>query len=400
MAKEAVKSRKITKCTLAMLITLAVCFAILVLLLILRTNQAICEYVCRHFVRAYQAVAGRFYSITSVNIFEILVTLAILFAIACVVLAIVAFCKKKKILSRRIMLTLLIICVCIANLYIFTAGFAYNRNVVPVNNYQGEISKELALKSFITLVDDLNACYEEIGKYNEDGSVVSPYSEKQLNDKIRKAVDKVLKDDYYYGYTPKAKPIISSGIMTLNRIAGITFLPTCEPGYNKDMPIIDRAHTIAHEFAHTKGVMREYEANIVGAYVLLNSGDAFLKYCGYIYAMSYVYDLIRYDETYFDNIEAYPIPQGFIKDQSKIFRWWMSQPSLGNLGDFFNDLYLKINGQEEGTGSYEETPGLGEIIIGGEDGEPDRYLEIITEYTNIHRMLIGYSLAQSEARQI
>ena len=396
MAKSVEKGRKITKVTLATLITLAVCFAILILLLILRTNQSICEFVCRRFVSVYQAVAGRFYSVTSVNIFEILVTLAILFAIACVVLSIVAFCKKKRILSRQIMLTLLIICVCIANLYIFTAGFAYNRKAAPVDTYQGEISKELALKSFVALVDDLNACYEEIGKYNEDGSVVSPYSEKQLNEKIRKAVDKVLKDDYYYDYTPKAKPIISSGIMTLNRIAGITFLPTCEPGYNKDMPIIDRAHTIAHEFAHTKGVMREYEANIVGAYVLLNSGDAFLKYCGYIYAIGYVYEIIRYDETYFDNIEAYPIPQGFRKDQSKIFRWWTSQPSLGSLGDFFNDLYLKSNGQEEGTGSYEETPGTDEIIIGGENGEPDRYLEVITEYTNIHKMLIMYSLTSRE----
>ncbi|MDE5655326.1 MAG: DUF3810 domain-containing protein, partial [Clostridia bacterium] len=270
MAKDVAKSRKISKGTLAMLITLAVFVVILFAMLILRTNQEVCEFICRHFVNSYQAVAGRFYSVTTVNIFEILVTLAILFALACIIIAITLFCKNKKLTSRRIMLSLLIICVCIANLYIFTAGFAYNRDSAPVDTYKGEISKDLALSSFITLVDDLNACYEEIGKYNDDGSVVSPYSEKELNEKIRQAVDKVLTDEYYYGYTPKAKPIISSGIMTLNRIAGITFLPTCEPGYNRDMPIVDRAHTIAHEFAHTKGVMREYEANLVGAYVLLN----------------------------------------------------------------------------------------------------------------------------------
>lgn len=391
MAKEVAKGHKISKCTLAMLITLAVCFFILLIMLILRTNQAICEYVCRHFVSVYQAVAGRLYSVASANIFEILVTLSIIFALACIVATIVLFCKKQRKLSRQIMLTLLIICVCIANLYIFTAGFAYNRDPAPVETYQGEISKDVALSAYIALIDDLNACYLEIGEYYEDGSVVSPYDEKELNEKIRRAVDKVLTDGYYYGYTPKAKPIISSSIMTLNRIAGITFLPTCEPGYNKDMPIIDRAHTIAHEFAHTKGVMREYEANFVGAYVLLSSGDAFLKYCGYIYAIGYVRDVIRYDETYFDNIERYTVPQGFVKDQSKIFSWWISQPRLGNLGDFFNDLYLKSNGQEEGTDSYVETPSTEEIIIGGEDGEPDRYLEVITEYTNIHKMLIGYA---------
>ncbi len=395
MAKDVAKTRKISKGTLAMVITLAVLFFLLILMLILRTNQAICEFVCSRLVNAYQVVAGKFYSVTSVNIFEILVTLAILFALASVISAIVFFCKKKKVLSNRIMLALLIVCVCTANLYIFTAGFAYNREAAPVDAYQGEISKDFALKSFVTLIDDLNACYQEIGKYNDDGSVVSPYGEKQLNEKIRQAVDNVLTDEYYYDYTPKAKPIISSGVMTLNRIAGITFLPTCEPGYNRDMPIVDRAHTIAHEFAHTKGVMREYEANLVGAYVLLSSGDAFLKYCGYIYAISYVYEIIKYDETYFENVEAYPIPEGFRQDNKKIYNWWISQPSLGNIGEFFNDLYLKINGQEDGTGSYEETPDTDDIIIEGGDGEPDRYLTVITKYTNMHRMLVAYATSLS-----
>ena len=245
------------------------------------------------------------------------------------------------------------------------------------------------------MIDDLNSSYAQIGQYNEDGSVKCPYSAKQLNEKIRQAVDETLTDDFYYDYTPKAKPIISSGIMTLNRISGITFLPTCEPGYNKDMPAVDAAHTIAHEFAHSKGVMREYEANLVGAYVLLSSDDAFLKYCGYIYAIGYIKELIKYDETYFDNIKAYPVVDGFTQDQKNKFSWWVSQPSLGDIGNFFNDLYLKINGQQDGTGSYEETPGTDEIIIGGEDGEPDIYLEIITEYTNMHRMLV--SLARREA---
>ncbi|MDE6371955.1 MAG: DUF3810 domain-containing protein [Clostridia bacterium] len=397
MAKERTKSHKITKCTMAMLITLAVFVFILLLMFILRANQAVCEFVCRHFVNAYQAVAGRFYSVTSVNIFEILVTLAILYAIASIVFAIVLFCKNKKIASRRIMLALLLVCFGIANLYTFSAGFAYNRDAAPIDIYQSEISKDLALQSFITLIDDLNNSYEKIGHYNEDGSVICPYNEKQLNEKIRQAVDKTLTDDFYYDYTPKAKPVISSGIMTLNGIAGITFLPTCEPGYNKDMLTVDAVHTIAHEFAHSKGVMREHEANLVGAYVLLSSDDAFLKYCGYIYAIGYIKELIKYDETYFDNLKAYPIVDGFVQDEKNIFNWWMSQPSLGDIGKFFNDLYLKINGQQDGTGAYEETPGTDEIIIGGEDGKPDIYLEVITEYTNMHRMLV--SLAISEARQ-
>ena len=396
MTKERAKFHKITKGTLAMLVVLAVFVFIPLLMLILRTNQAVCEFICRHLVNLYQAVAGRFYSVTSVNIFEVLVTLAILFALACVVFAISLFRKNKKIASRRVMLALLLVCFGIANLYTFSAGFAYNRESAPVEIYQGEISKDLALDSFITLIDDLNASYAQIGHYNKDGSVICPYSEKQLNEKIRKAVDETLIDDFYYDYTPKAKPVISSGIMTLNRIAGITFLPTCEPGYNKDLPAVDRVHTIAHEFAHSKGVMREYEANLIGTYVLLNSGDAYLKYCGYIYAIGYIKELVKYDETYFDNIKAYPVADGFVQDQIKIFDWWTAKPSFGDIGNFFNDLYLKINGQQDGTGSYEETPGTDEIIIGGEDGKPDIYLEVITEYTNMHRMLVCLAIRDAE----
>ena len=62
MAKDVAKTRKISKGTLAMVITLAVLFFLLILMLILRTNQAICEFVCSRLVNAYQVVAGKFYS--------------------------------------------------------------------------------------------------------------------------------------------------------------------------------------------------------------------------------------------------------------------------------------------------------------------------------------------------
>lgn len=383
--------KRITKGTLALSIALGVSALTLISMLILRADRKACEFICRHFVNAYQAVAGRFFSIAPNNVFEALTVIAILTAVGLIAASIALFCKRRRVASRRTILILLLTCFAVANLYIFSAGFAYNREQASFGAYQEQISKEVALSSYIALMDDLQNAYADIGQYNEDGSVVCPYTDKELNRKIRQAVDSTLSDKFYYSYTPKAKPIVSSGIMTLNRIAGITFLPTCEPGYNKDMPITDRAHTIAHEFAHTKGVMREHEANVVGAYVLLSSGDAFLKYCGYLYAIGYVRELIRYDETYFDNIKAYDTPEGFICDNVKIVTWWWSQPRLGDIGDFFNDLYLKSNGQEEGTGSYEETPSTEEILIGGDGEEEVRYMQVITQYTNMHRMLVGYA---------
>ena len=390
MSKNGAKQIKISKGTLGLVIAVCALAVLMAFLLILRTNQSVCEWICRNLVSGYQAVAGRFFSVTRANIFEISAAIGAAIAIAMIITSIVLFCKKKRVASRRVMLSLIVICFCIANLYIFAAGFAYNREAAPLVKYQGDVSKEHALESYISLIDDIKTCYDEIGNYNEDGSVICPYSERELDDKVRKAVDDILKDDYYYSYTPKAKAVISSRLMTYNSIAGITFLPTCEPCYNKEMPIVERVHTLAHEYAHTKGVMREYEANLVATYVLLNSGDAYLKYCAYVDAYSDIDDLIRYDETYFDNVKLYDTPEGFDRDCGIILFWWWHQPSFGDFGSIVNDLYLKLQGQSEGTGSYEETPGTDEIIIGGEDGEEDRYLEIITEYTNMHRMLIAF----------
>lgn len=392
MAESEGKKVAITKGTLGLIIAIGALALSMIVMLIMRTSEDVCEWICRNLVKGYQNAAGRFFSVTRVNVFEVCAALAVLLALGMIIASIVLYCKKKKSASRRVILSLILICFCIANLYIFTAGFAYNRKPAPIAAYSGEISKENALQSYAALIDDINKCYAQIGQYNEDGSVVCPYTQKQLDDKVRKAVGDVLKDSYYYSYTPKAKPIISSKVMTLNSIAGITFLPTCEPGYNKDMPIIERVYTLAHEYAHTKGVMREYEANLVAAYVLLNSGDPYLKYCAYVDVYGDIDDLIRYDETYFDNQKKYKPTEGFNRDCATVWFWWWKQPSWGDFGNIINNLYLKLQGQEEGTGSYEETPGTDEIIIGGGDnGEEEIRLEIITEYTNMHRMLLAYA---------
>ena len=378
-----------SKPTRNLLIAVAALIAVLILMLILRTNQAVCEFVCRYLVNAYQAVAGRIFSLAPYNVFELLAALAVVGVIACIVISIVLFCKKKRRASRQVMLGLLVVVFSVLNLYVFSAGFAYNRKSAPVNPYDGEVDADLAKQTYVALIDDYNAIYDTLQK-NDDGSVVCPYSDKELREKIRLAIDNTLTDKYYYSYTPKAKPITCSEIMAQCHIAGITFLPTAEPGYNKDMATIEQCSTIAHEFAHSKGVMREDEANIVGIYALLNSGDDYLKYCAY-------FDIID-DFTHFipqsereEFYEKHPYNEGNLAEWIKIIEYWKNKNFFGNIGEFFNDLYLKLNGQQEGTGSYEETPSTDIVDSGSvdEDGNPI-YIEVVVEYTKMDRMIIGY----------
>ncbi|MDE6758853.1 MAG: DUF3810 domain-containing protein, partial [Clostridia bacterium] len=364
------EKKAMSKPTRNLLIAVIVMVGILIFMLILRTNTAVCEFVCRYLVNAYQALAGRVFSVAPFNVFELLSALAVLCVIGCVISSIVLFCKKKKVESRRVMLGLVLTAVCVLNLYVFSAGFAYNRITAPVNAYEGDVDEEFALQTYIALVDDYNSIYDRLEK-DDDGAVVCPYSEKELNEKIRSAIDAVLTDKYYYKYTPKAKPVTCSEIMAQCHIAGITFLPTVEPGYNKDMPIVERCSTIAHEFAHSKGVMREDEANVVGIYALLNSGDDYLKYCAYFDVIDEFSHLVSYEDRE-EVSKLHALNDGYLVEWKKIYAYWSGKNLLGNIGEFFNDLYLKLNGQQDGTGSYDEEPST-DIIDSfkfDEDGNP------------------------------
>ena len=381
--------KAISKYEKGILIAISALVAVLILMVILRTNTAVCEFVCRYFVNAFQAISGRVFALSPLNVFEFLSAMAVLAVIVCIVLSIVLFCKKKKTASRGIMLTLALVALCVVDIYVFSAGFAYNRKSAPVNAYEEEVDGDFTLQTYIALVEDFNAIYERLEK-NEDGSIVCPYSDKELKEKIRLAVDSALTDRYYYSYTPKAKAVTCSEIMSQFHIAGITFLPTVEPGYNRNMPIVERCSTIAHEFAHSKGVMREDEANVVGAYALLYSDDDYLKYCAYVDVIGEFSHFVS-DDDWGEVQENYPLNDGYYAEWLKFAKYWNQKNLLGKAGEFFNDLYLKLNGQQDGADSYDESPSFEFIGSGELDEEGNEiFIEVVAEYTKMDKMIFGY----------
>lgn len=381
------KSR-MTTATFIMLVTFGVMTLWLLLMLILRTNTSVCEWVCSTLVNAYTNIAGRFYSVVNFNVFEVLATLAVIAVIADTVAAIVLFAKGKKILSRQLMLGLCIGALWITNLYVFTAGFAYNREKAPIPVYESQTaSTDTVVNTYIAAIEDFNATVEQLGKY-PDGRAICPYTDEELREVIRDAYDRLVTDDYYFDYTAKAKPIVSSGIMANYGIMGISFVPTMEAGYNKDMPMVDKAATIAHEFAHVKGVLRENEANALAAYVLLNSGDPYLKYSFYIDNMGELFTFICYnvDPNYYT--VNYPKDSAYRSEITYCSNWWKEHDLMTSIGNFFNDLYLKFQGEEEGTGSYIEKPEIsGEETV---DEEGNVVIRYDIAYNTIQRIILDY----------
>lgn len=382
------KKVKISGTTFVMLLTLGVLVLWLCILLIFRTNSAVCERICRTLVNAYVSVAGRFYSVVGFNVFEVLATLCVIGVIGGIVASIVLFCKKYGAYSRRVLIVIAIAAVWVANLYVFVAGFAYNRERAPIPVYESKTaSTEVAVSTYIAAIEDFNSTVEQLGTY-PDGRAICPYTDKQLREVIRDAYERLVTDDYYFDYTAKAKPVISSGIMASFGIMGISFVPTAEAGYNKDMPMVEKASTIAHEFAHIHGVMREDEANALAAYVLLNSGDAYLKYSFYLDNMGFLFTFICYnvDPNYYT--VNYPTHSAYRIEKEYCRKWWDEHDFMTVVGNFFNDLYLKLQGQEDGTGSYVELPEIdGEETV---DEEGNVIINYNIMYNTIQRIVLDY----------
>ena len=111
---------------------------------------------------------------------------------------------------------------------------------------------------------------------------------------------------------------------------------------------------MAHELAHAKGVQREGDANLIAEYVLLSSSDDYLRYCGYYetsYATRSAVWLAGDEQGYKDIVRG--VSQSVVAEYNYESDYWDAQIDIiGEIGEFFNNIYLKLNGAINGTGSY------------------------------------------------
>ena len=132
-----------------------------------------------------------------------------------------------------------------------------------------------------------------------------------------------------------------------------TFSPSGEANINVLIPVGDLPFTIAHELAHTKGVMREDEANQLAFYVCLNSENPFLRfsaYSRYFYLMRGMASTAYLTNEERENLLS--VNPALSKIELFEYKFWQEHDLLEKIGDFFNNLYIKSSGVSEGTSSY------------------------------------------------
>lgn len=368
---------------------------VLIIMQVIKGNTAVSEWITRCISRPIVWVMGHLTYWLPFSLFELLVITAVIALIALLVLGIRRLAHRRFWAALKGLCVVMVVVLSILSFYTVTAGFAYYREEVPlpmsVTVYRDDGVAAIA-DYFVKDYIDINSRLQR----DDNGDVKAPYSRREMINRIRAEFGRLNKD-YYFGFSPMPKGIINSWFMSDTGITGIAFLPTGEPNYNRYTPKSFLPQVIAHEIAHTKGVMRENEANLVAYYILLTSEDEYLRYCGYFAILNTMYTatVIGNNYTFEKAQEVFAqIPQEITDEKTRAYDYWDNYSGpidflsriMNKAGEFFNDLYLKINGAKDGTGSYDNP---WDIIDTGEV-DPETNIPIIEPvYSKIHKIFFA-----------
>ena len=280
------------------------------------------------------------------SLFELILILLI----PMLVLLIIIIVKKTKSLSSaiRTVLSFLGVISIFYSAYLLVMTIPYNTTPITTHlSISGaDVDRDEIYKA--TLIAH--------GKVNElaallpgDGITDFPYSREELSAIISDAYREVSEDTpFFYAFDSTYKEIKHSGIMSDMGIAGIYMYITGEANVNTLYPDYDTTFSVAHEFAHQRGINRENEANFMAFYVLSLSDDVYLKYSAYLniyqYLASALYKTDR--ELYLELRDSLaPRARKDIAASQAITREHQQSPLFEFMNNV-NDAYLKSNGTE------------------------------------------------------
>jgi len=381
------------------LVLAAVGAVIFCIMLILKSIPAFCEWWTRTISRGIVTGMGFLTGWLPFSFYELFLVAAIITLIVVVVFTVKFIVKKRKKALVRLLSTVLAVVVLCLDFYFASISFAYNREAIPLISYSvtndGTLSMEEYADFCRILTDEFNAIAEAVER-DEKGHLVNPYSAKELNELIKTAYKELEEyDGYFNDVTLNYKPMLFSRIMAEMGLLGVFFAPFGEPNVSQLTHPADMPSTVAHEIAHSKGVLRENEANLTAYYVLLRSDNVYLRYCG----MFRVYHnllggLPLYGdaghETYIEIADG--LSPLIREDYAHRTQYYGQYTLLEEISEFFNDLYLKLSGSSNGTGSYSPTPPSFSQIP-GESGEVEI---VITAYSDVQAMVLAWIMENED----
>ena len=334
---------------------LLVMIFILVVLAVLKNNVEMAEYMTTGSMRAYGQTMAMFSSfIPFLSLTEVVVLAIAICCLVLLILAIIDFFKIRWFKAINKLLAIPCIILTIVALYNFSCEAAYNRKSMPLPYYEEEVARDDFSKIYNYFANDLDSCVDQV-TFKENGDVEGMKLSDIAND-LKEAYKILDSNDYFHSHFGSVKPMASSFIYRELQITGVTFSPFAEANINTMNTNVNIPFTTAHELAHTKGVMREDDANQLAFYVCINSDKPYLRYSAYV---SYFYQLRSMCSSSYLTDEQLsninPISdqyRQYAKTVNYVHDFWEKHDLLGDIGEWFNNLYIKSSGVQEGTSSY------------------------------------------------
>lgn len=239
--------------------------------------------------------------------------------------------------------------------FIFFCGVNYHR--LTFTEVSGlEIEKSTTNELYVLCVDlteEVNSLRESLPE-NTNGVVETSLSYDEIAKLCQTAYDK-LESQYptlLSGYSV-TKPVYFSDMMSYSGITGVFFPFTYEANVNVDVPQYTLPATMCHELTHLRGYMREDEANFIAYLACKESEEPFVLYSGYTLALTH-----SLNRLYGDSSELYYEIYNKISDKVKAdlrynnSYWAAHEGIINEISDKVNDVYLKVNNQDDGVKSY------------------------------------------------
>ena len=362
-------------------LTLLSFFGIFIFLVIMIQFEGISEWWTITIARFYHQSLAWLFSLVPFSLMEIMVvSWGIIVAVFLLKSIRFAIQKQVKLALKSLQYSLITLLV-MTNLYLATAGMAYQRQPVMIPQFEGEV----LYTEYVSIVDyfaeRFNEASNQLSFNEETGSVINPYSLDELNDILGDAFTNAnLDSTYFTTYSTRVKPLLTSFLYREFHITGVHFAPSTEATINVLIPDALIPYTMIHELVHAKGVMREDDANLVALYVCLLSDDPYLQYSGYFNTFYALLNLTRYmgDSTAY--ARAFQRLNPSIRaDYQFQGVYWANYNVLDTFARWVNDTYLRLFGTD-GVSSYTDVPS----IITIEDGE--NTIEVIDEFSPYQKL--------------
>lgn len=244
-------------------------------------------------------------------------------------------------------------------LFTFTMGAGYHR--IPLTDHlwldESAVTEQTYYRTLNTMKDELNALAGQV-RFSESGASVCPYGFQSLARKVLLCADRAEeKFPFFAGPGFAAKPILLSEPLTYLHLSGIYGFYTAEANINTNYPDYILPYTMAHEYAHQRGISREEEANFMAFLVCRESDDPYIRYSGlanlFASLLNTYYDY--HPENFYKIRDAVDERVLYDYKSYSLFFEKYSESKASKVSETLNDGYLKLNGQEGGILSYDDT---------------------------------------------